>query len=674
MADSRPRKRVPRALRERVFLGSGGECQRCRLPITIETFHVSHLRAHVNGGALVPDNLEAWCARCNYAQRAVDVRDTRIQPRAWQLEALDPIVAQIVDSGAATLSAAPGAGKTLFAGMVFDALFDQDVVDRLVVVAPRLTIVDQWVDSLRDGLHLELKPFAAVERPGQQGVVTTYQSLTGDNLDVHRLSRQARTLLVLDEVHHLGEPSHSAWARNVTELAGSVMPPDLHVAGVLNLSGTLWRSKRSERISTVRYRAEGADRFVSEVDYNIPADRLVREGQLRAVDLYRIDARVSIQDWTNLEVRDMSMGDLDEEAGAALRAIGGSAAFRQAFVRSVLERLEEAHRSLGRHHSKALIVAATQNDARAFRTEVDAQMRARGLSPLAELAISDEPESKAVLEQFRRSTQVGVLCTVDMAGEGYDCPDIAVVGFATNKTTPMYVRQVVARAMRVSDRERQMAIIIPARVVLPNITDLVRTFVELLEPVLGEVVNPPDRADDDGRFGDDSADPWFGPRYSVTDIAPNAEQVSVALSADEVFSYPADVVSDFASALETASVAPSLAARILVAVDLHKRRRPFDADAQAAPAPPPTRGVSIEEECRHAQKRLSRMEGWWKINGDPNVPIGTFVGTANQRAGIAAKGGRPTATIDQLQQAIAHEQGAIRLFCDRSMQQVPEWL
>ena len=38
-----------------------------------------------------------------------------------------------------------------------------------------------------------------------------------------------------------------------------------------------------------------------------------------------------------------------------------------------------------------------QKDARAFRDEVDRQMRARNLPPLAELAISDEPEAKKVL-------------------------------------------------------------------------------------------------------------------------------------------------------------------------------------------------------------------------------------------------------------------------------------
>ena len=40
-----------------------------------------------------------------------------------------------------------------------------------------------------------------------------------------------------------------------------------------------------------------------------------------------------------------------------------------------------------------------------------------------------------------------------MAGEGYDCPDIAVLGYATNKRTDLYVHQVVARAMRITDQE-----------------------------------------------------------------------------------------------------------------------------------------------------------------------------------------------------------------------------
>lgn len=680
MDEARPRKRVPRAMRELVFARAGGYCQRCRTtPISLESFHVSHLRAHANGGALIEENLEAWCSRCNFAQRATDVRDTRIGPRAWQLEALDRVVAQIVASRAATVSAAPGAGKTVFAGLVFEALREADVVDRLVVVAPRQTIVDQWVDSLRKACHLELKPFSAIERKGQDGVVTTYQSLTDDSLAVHRLMQQTRTLLVLDEVHHVGEPSKTAWAKKIAELAGSVEPPDLHVAGVLNLSGTLWRSNRSERISTVRYEETSDSRIVSVVDFNVGPEQLIRQGQLRPVDLYRLDAKVSVQDWTRLDVVETTMADLDEEvAGAALRAIADNSTYRAAFVGSVLDRLEDIHRSLGRYHAKALIVAATQKDARAYRDEVDAQMTARKLSPMAELAISDEPEAKAVLERFRRSNRVGVLCTVDMAGEGYDCPDIAVVGYATNKRTAMYVRQVVARAMRVTDREREMGII-PAKIVVPDIPDLVKRFLELLTPILGEIVAPPERPAE-GSETDGAGDGLWGPKYVVTGVEPVAERVSVALSETEVYDFTSDVVADMARELEAANLQPALAPRVLVALRRFRESRPFDEGPRTAPPAPDgatqpagARPLSIEERSQKAQDDLHKMEGWWKFNGDPAVPIAEFAARANESGGIRSRG-RPTATPDQLDKALAYERNVIRTHCKRNGKAVPRWL
>lgn len=118
----RPRRQVSRVLRERLYLRSTGTCERpgCGATITIDTFHVSHLRPHVSGGALVEENLAAWCSRCNLTNGRLEAGDTRLVPREWQLEALDPVVQRIIADGAATVSAAPGAGKTVFAGLVYE--------------------------------------------------------------------------------------------------------------------------------------------------------------------------------------------------------------------------------------------------------------------------------------------------------------------------------------------------------------------------------------------------------------------------------------------------------------------------------------------------------------------------------------------------------------------------
>src|SRR5262245_30953992 len=271
------RPRPSRALREKLYARSGGFCERegCEIPITLETLHVSHIRAHSHGGTLHESNVAAWCSRCNLTLGARDAGDPPLEPREWQLEALDRTVARLASEGAATLSAAPGSGKTVFAGLVFEALYEADLIDRMVVLVPRRGLVDQWTNALNGARHIELKPHSAVERSGQDGVVVTYQSLNNpDAVDTHRMqATRARTLLVLDEVHHVGERTDGripAWAQNVTAFAGGL--DDLHVTGVLNLSGTLWRSDQRERISTVRYRTIEQGKLESLVDFEVGAE------------------------------------------------------------------------------------------------------------------------------------------------------------------------------------------------------------------------------------------------------------------------------------------------------------------------------------------------------------------------------------------------------------------
>ncbi len=331
MTDSRPRPRPqpPLALREFIFSRADGHCQRCGAEITLETYHLAHQRAHTHGGPLHESNAQAWCRRCNLTWGARDAGDSRLIPREWQLAALDKVLSTIRRGGAATVSAAPGAGKTVFAGLVFEALRELGLVDRMVALVPRRSLVDQWKDSLVAHRHIELKPNSAVERRGQSGVVVTYQSLGNpDALETHqREAERSRTLLVLDEVHHVGERPggiRPAWARNVSRLAGDVEKHDLHVAGILNLSGTLWRSAKDEQISTVLYRTLDDNRLESLVDFTVTVEELVGRGELRPLDLYRLGAQVRLADYQNLEHVVGDLSDLDEQPARAVMGCGSS--------------------------------------------------------------------------------------------------------------------------------------------------------------------------------------------------------------------------------------------------------------------------------------------------------------------------------------------------------------
>jgi superfamily II DNA or RNA helicase len=687
---SLPRQHPSPALRAHVFSRSGGVCQRpaCDAQITMETFHVAHLRARANDGLLHEDNLEAWCSRCNLALGAANAEDRRLPPREWQLAAIDRVVEPIVRNGAATVSAAPGAGKTVFAGLVFETLRELDIVDRMLVFVPRRGLADQWAGALAKHRHLEVKPHSPIERQGQCGVVVTYQSLGNrDALSAHQNQVQfRRTLIVLDEVHHVGERPDGhlpTWARNISLLAGDVERHSLNVSGVLNLSGTLWRSAKGERITTVRYRTVDENRLQSLVDFEVTVAELVARGELRPLDLYRMDAQVRIADYRNLEHVEGDLSDLDEKpARAVMASLGKIDEWRTAFVAAVLDRLEVAHRALEGHHVKALIVASRQDHARAFYEEVDKQMTERGLRPLAALAITDEADAQATLDNFRAQKRVGVLCTVDMAGEGYDCPDITVVGYASNKLTSLYVRQVTARAMRVTTRERELETVIPAAIVVPDAQELVEQLVTYLAPFTYEVLIPENGDDDRDRAEPEPKGPpqLPLPRFVLESARPDGnDTVTVAYADGSQEDVDSSIAQRLAIELERANVKGIFAPRVIAAsrrtVGDLLSAKPFDrqnTDAavlerlttgtEAVAKAEATRSATIEERARMLQDQIAKWAGWWAKNGDS--PPSYFNRAVNEGAGIK-NGNRKGASINQLLTArrIAREQ--IALCCQR---------
>jgi superfamily II DNA or RNA helicase len=680
------RPRPSQALRETLFLRSEGVCERpeCSTEIDIDTFHVSHLRAHANGGALVEENLGAWCAKCNLTLGARDAGDTRVHPRAWQIRALDRAVKQITQSKVATIAAAPGAGKTVFASLVFEALLDANVVDRLVVVAPRATLVKQWYKSLFQARHIEIRPGSNVERRGQHGVVVTYQSLNAQSIGVHQgQAERLRTLYVLDEVHHLGEPDNSAWARAIQELVGDVQG-QIHVAGVLNLSGTLWRSKASERISTVRYSLDGDSKLVSDVDYEVTATELIREGQLRPVDLFRRGATVELVNLSDAKRIVSPIADLDDRGAgrAALRELPSDEAWRESFVDAILGRLERRHRDLGNGPAKALIVARSQDDARAFQKMANRLMTARGMPSIAELAVSDERDAHETLERFRKSSKPGVLCTVDMAGEGYDCPDIVVVGFATNKLTPLYVRQVVARAQRVTDYERnQLGRPIPAAVVIPDVPQLVDVMSSILEPMRHEVQEQADSQADtdlDAQPAPDGTLPIGLSSYLLEGVDDHVDG-DVRVTGEQDGDVAMELVRLVEPEARRVGLPESDAPRMVWAVRnaLTERRdtRPFDplsrtedqmasALTQEPPSSPAAvvEPLPIEQVANGLRSDLGSLGRWWKQHGDS--PVGVFQNEIN-RAGRFGAGGRETASVEQLRAALDYGRRRVSQYCDQ---------
>src|SRR5205085_2333088 len=129
--------------------------------------------------------------------------------RAWQQEALTTYFSRSdADSRDFLVSATPGAGKTTFALRLASELLQRRLVDRVTVVAPTEHLKLQWADAAhRAGIRLDPRFSNRHARESRQfhGVVVTYAQVAV-RASLHRqLTTSARTLVILDEVHHGGD-------------------------------------------------------------------------------------------------------------------------------------------------------------------------------------------------------------------------------------------------------------------------------------------------------------------------------------------------------------------------------------------------------------------------------------------------------------------------------------
>jgi superfamily II DNA or RNA helicase len=704
-------RRIPPALRREVFDRSQGICQQadCGISITLDTFHCSHLRSANHGGPATLANLAAWCWQCNLKFGNRDALDTRLPLRQWQDLALPELVEALTLQRFATLMAAPGAGKTLMAGRVFDWLLHAGLAHRILVVVHRVTLVSQWRDALRDACHIHLDTSVGTrgygkELSGMDGLVTTIQSLQ-NNETVRRYLEAIRncpTLVILDEVHHLYRLG--LWASRSADILGDI-ETGLN-AHVLNMSGTLFRTKPGERIATVDYdqvtNEAGEPRLQAKTDFRIESAELVKQGILRRPNLFRIGATVDVVNLKEGTITTSGIADLTdpEETSAAVRKFHENPACRAALISATLDKLRQMERD-SRHASvKALLTAHSIAYARIYAKEIDEQMKLRGLQPLAVCVVSDDRDAHDTLERFRTQRRVGVLCTVGMAGEGYDCPDICVVAYASNTMTEMFIRQVIARGQRVTQWERdQLKRPLSVQVIVPDCPEIVDRFRRVLTPMIQDLdieepPPPPPPPPPPIRVQCGTCGTWHSirrlcpvchpPTDRVSDIRDPSMDGVTAVADQSAEDYQPDFhehdpgfIDLLSSALETMQVPGSDAPAVATAIKIVDARRPFDEPFTPPPSSPPpnrptgTRPLSPREEADRLRFFFNKGIRWVIGQQDGHATqewISHFVQDVKNAGDIRQL---DLATPDQLRRALRYLDGVIRAYCAQTQASPP---
>ncbi|WP_298942381.1 DEAD/DEAH box helicase [uncultured Microbacterium sp.] len=407
--------------------------------------------------------------------------------RAWQAEALEAYFDADGPDGVGKgprdflAAATPGAGKTTFALRLASELLRRGVIDRIIVVAPTEHLKTQWADAAaRVGIRLDPRFSNRQHAPARHyhGAAVTYAQVAVKSSVHQRLTIEARTLVVLDEVHHGGDAL--SWGEALRDAYG-------RATRRLLLSGTPFRSDTAP-IPFVEYHPNDKGIRLSRTDYNYGYGRALADGVVRPVLflVYAGKMRWRTKAGDELEAHLGQDNTKDVTAQAWRTALDPEGDWIPAVLRSADRRLSEVREDIP--DAGGLVIATDQTAARAYAAIL---RDITGEQPT--VVLSDDKAASGRIETFAESTSRWMVA-VRMVSEGVDVPRLAVGVYATSASTPLFFAQAIGRFVRARRRGET------ASIFLPNVPQLLA--------LAGEMERERDHAldrekDDDGLLDDD---------------------------------------------------------------------------------------------------------------------------------------------------------------------------
>ncbi|CAG7845619.1 hypothetical protein USB125703_01891 [Pseudoclavibacter triregionum] len=403
--------------------------------------------------------------------------------RAWQQEALDAYFEREPRDFLA--AATPGAGKTTFALRLATELLHRRTVNRVVVVAPTDHLKKQWADAAaRVGIRLD-PGFSNTDRTlsrDYHGAAVTYAQVSMKPRVHETMTTGARTLVILDEVHHGGDAL--SWGDGIREAYQ-------YAERRLSLTGTPFRSDTAP-IPFVTYAPDDEGIRTSVTDYSYGYGRALADGVVRPVLFMAYGGSVR---WRDTHGEEMSAGlaednTKDVTSQAWRTALDPEGQWMPQVLKAADQRLSEV-----RDHvpdAGGLVIATDHSTARAYAALL---RELTGTAPA--LILSDDKSASKRIDEFSANPAERWMVAVRMVTEGVDVPRLAVGVYATNASTPLFFAQAIGRFVRARRRGEVATVFLPT---VPVLTDLAKELERERDHAL-------DRRTGEGAEGDELLDP-----------------------------------------------------------------------------------------------------------------------------------------------------------------------
>ena len=489
--------------RQRLILAmrSGGRCEGCGKKLTKSDYHADHVRPWSKGGKTVTNNGAALCATCNLKKGA----NMKSEMREWQSKALHKAIGRYSEGHRNFLiNAAPGAGKTFAAVMLAQEMMGRNMIDRVVVIAPRTQIVKQWAKQFKQVTGMAMSKITGSVVAGldpeeiEEHIATTWQGVQGLADAFQAICKASRVLVIGDEVHHaaLG----AVWG-DKTEAAFS------DAKHALALTGT---PERSDGASPIWM--DASHKAAQAEAYDVSYEYAIQMGWCVPVTFSRQRGEVTV-DWEGqpIKVNDKLTvippqleGVLSPSIKNALKfekiikkpmydANGdpSTSSYHADILREAYEKLEDLrsreYGQFGMPDAGALIIANSIEMADYYAELI------RILWPEENPRVAHSNIGGGSERRIRKFSETGDrwIVSVNMISEGVDIPRLRVLVMLPNASTELYFRQAIGRIIRKDGRHGD-----PAKdnsrgyCLIPEVAHFV-DYAKRIEEDMGEVEPPP---------------------------------------------------------------------------------------------------------------------------------------------------------------------------------------
>lgn len=378
--------------------------------------------------------------------------------RPWQSTALDKALSWLtVDrlDRHFLINTAPGSGKTLVSCVISNELFLREEIDRVIIIAPKAEVVNQWSEDFRrvTGRHMSKVTAADGDIAGLgMDVCATWSAIQGLSPELQAVCQASRVLVICDEHHHAAV--QAAWGSNADSAFANA-------TFVLVLTGTPIRSDGAKTV-WLAYDDAGAIDHPAKGTYTLTYGEAVDLGYCRPVTFHRHEGKfdVTLDDGNAIRVSSHKPAKLSSSlkripglqmalnfyrlARTPLYESDNVTPLMTGYQGTMLEagslKLTELRHRMP--NAGGLVIAPSIEVAEYMALIIE---RLEGERPILVHSQMSNPESR--IRAFR-NTDKRWLVSVAMVSEGVDIKRLRVLVYLPNALTELAFRQAIGRVVR----------------------------------------------------------------------------------------------------------------------------------------------------------------------------------------------------------------------------------